>query len=59
MLIDNIFVSKRLHRYFEPAVLLSDISDHLPILTLLKQTKLLDKKPLEFKGRNLTVPRIE
>ena len=29
-LIDNIFVSENLHRFFESAVLLEDISDHLP-----------------------------
>ena len=50
MLIDNIFVSEKLHHFFESAVLLTDISDHLPILTLLKQTKLLDNKPLEFES---------
>ena len=49
-LIDNIFVSKNLHHFFESAVLLTDISDHLPTLTLLKQTKLLHRKPLEFES---------
>ena len=29
-LIDNIFVSENLHRFFESAILLEDISDHLP-----------------------------
>ena len=41
-LIDNIFVSRNLHKYFESAIILKDISDHLPLLVLLKQTKLLD-----------------
>ena len=33
-LIDNIFVSENLHRFFESAILLKDISDHLPIVAL-------------------------
>ena len=35
-------------------MILDDISDHLPTLALLKQTKLLDKKPLVFKSQNLS-----
>ena len=58
-LIDNIFVSKQLHRNFDSAVLLSDISDHLPTLALFKQTKILDKEPLELKSQNLTQSKIE
>ena len=49
-LIDNIFVSDKLHRFYESAILLDDMSCHLPTLTLLKQTKLLDKEPLEFES---------
>ena len=52
-LIDNIFVSKALHQDFESAVLLNAMSDHIPILTMLKQTKVTDKTNLEFKSRNL------
>ena len=52
-LIDNIFVSKVLHQDFESAVLLNDMLDHMPILTMLKQTKVTDKTNLEFKSRNL------
>ena len=46
-LIDN------LHKYFESAIILEDITDHLPLLVLLKQTKLLDNKPIEFESRKL------
>ena len=53
-LIDNIFVSEKLHRFYESAIILDDMSDHLPTLALLKQTKLLDKEPLEFESQNLT-----
>ena len=52
-LIDNIFVSSKLYRDFESALILNDMSDHLPVLTLLKQTKFVDKTSLEFKSRNL------
>ena len=58
-LIDNIFVSERLHKYFESAIILEDISDHLPILALLKQTKLVDDKPIEFENRKLNPERIK
>ena len=33
--------------------------DHLPTIALLKRTKLLDKKPLEFESRNLTTEKVE
>ena len=48
--IDNIFISEGLHHFYESAILLDDMSDHLPTMALLKETKLLDKKPLEFKS---------
>ena len=57
-LIGNIFVSKVLHQDFESAVLLNDMSDHMPLLTLLKQTKVMDKTNLEFKSRNLNDTKI-
>ena len=53
-LIDNIFISEKFHHSFDSAVLMSDISDHLPLLCLVKQTKILDKSPLEFQSRALT-----
>ena len=58
-LIDNIFASDQLHKIFDSAILISDITDHLPTLALLKQTKLIDKKPLEFESRNLTTKKIK
>ena len=53
-LIDNIFISEKFHCSFDSVVLISDISDHLPRLCLVKQTKILDKSPLEFQSRALT-----
>ena len=58
-LIDNTFVSSKLHRSFDSGILLSDISDHLPSLVLLKQTKLLNKEPLEFTSRNLNEQKLK
>ena len=49
-LTDNIFVREKLHRFYESVIILDDMSDHLPMLTILKQTKLLDKEPLEFES---------
>ena len=52
-LIDNIFVSMNLHKKYESAILINDMSDHLPILPLLRQTKLKKNMPLTFESRNL------
>ena len=52
-LIDNIFVSEKFHRDYDSVILVSDISDYLPLLCLLKQTKILDKQPLTFESRSL------
>ena len=57
-LIDNIFVSKNLHRFFELAILLEDISDHLPTIVLLKQTKMTTITPLTFESRNLSPSKL-
>ena len=35
-LIDNIFISSNLYKNFDSALLLEDISDHLPVMALLK-----------------------
>ena len=47
-LINNIFISEGLHRQFESTILLEDISDHLPLVAMLKQTKILSKTPLPY-----------
>ena len=58
-MIDHIFVNERLHKYFESAINLEDISDHLLTLALLKQTKLVDDKPIEFESRKVNPERIK
>ena len=40
-------------------ILINDMSDHLPTLTLLRLTKLKSIKPLIFKSRNLTNKKIK
>ena len=41
-LIHNIYISKNLQCKFDSAILLDDISDHLPSVALLRQTKVSD-----------------
>ena len=57
-LIDNIFVSLKLYWFYASAILLDDMSDHLPSLVLDKQTKLLEKEPLEFESCNLSDKKV-
>ena len=37
-LIDNIFISQHLQQNFDSAIIIDDISDHLPCIILMKQT---------------------
>ena len=57
-LIDNVFLSEILYRQFDSALLIRDISHHLPLLVLIKQTKLKDKTPIGFKSRKLNNAKI-
>ena len=50
MLIDNIYVSESLHRSFESVILISDMSDHLPLIVMLKQTKFLSKESQTYES---------
>ena len=43
----------KLHQKYKSAILINDMSDHLPILTLLRQTKLKNNIPLVFESRKL------
>ena len=58
-LIDNIFLSDQLQRNFNSAIIVDDISDHLPCIALMKQTHTTDKSPLEFESRSLTLTKID
>ena len=57
-LIDNIYVSEELYHNFESVILLNDMSDHLPLITMLQQTRLLNKTPLTFESRCLTEDKL-
>ena len=39
-------------------MLVTDTSDHLPIMFFLKQTKIIDKNPLIFESRSLTTDKL-
>ena len=58
-LIDNIYVSENLHRSFESSIIIDDMSDHLPLLAMVKQTKILNKEPLTFKSRCLNDDKLK
>ena len=57
-LIDNIFISEVLQCNFDSATLINDMSDHLPTIALMKQTKITDKDPIEFQSRLLNPEHI-
>ena len=58
-LIDSIYISNQLHRDFESTIIINDLSDHLPLLTMLKQTKLLSKEALTFTSRCLNDQKLK
>ena len=58
-LTDNIFISKLLQRSFDSMILVEDISDHLPSLVLMKQTKMSNKEPLNLTSRALNDNKIK
>ena len=58
-LIDNIFVTEILHRNFESTILIDDISDHLPTLAMLKQTRLMNHEPIAFNSRCLNENKLK
>ena len=53
-LIDNVFIDDKLFQSFDSCILIEDISDYLPAIILLKQMKILNRKPIEFNSRGLT-----
>ena len=57
-LIDNIYISKNLQHKFDSAILVDDISDHLPLVALLRQTKITDMSPIEFMSHSLNNTKI-
>ena len=57
-LIDNIFISEKFQRDYDSALLVTHTSNHLPIMCLLKQTKITDKNPLTFESRSLMAEKL-
>ena len=58
-LIDNIYVTEVLHRNFETTILIDDMSDHLPTLAMLKQTRLMNSEPITFNSRCLNENKLK
>ena len=56
-LIDNIYISNQLNYKFDSCILLSDISDHMPSLTIIWQNKSKKIGPVKFKTHNLNENR--
>ena len=52
-LIDNICISKNLQQSFDSTILIDDLSEHLPIVVLLRQTNVPDKTPIEYSSHKL------
>ena len=48
-----------LHRNFESTILIDDISDHLPTLAMLKQTRLMNHEPITFNSRCLNENKLK
>ena len=47
------YISKELQHKFDSLILIDDISDHLPTVALLRQTKVTDKSPIEYTSHRL------
>ena len=53
------YISQELHRDFKSLLLLTDISDHLPLITMLCQTRFADKTPLKYESRCLMEDKLK
>ena len=58
-LIDNMIVSKNIFQYSSGAILIEDISDHLPCLLIVKNSQLKRKEPIVITSRKLTPKSLE
>ena len=57
-LIDNIYVSEQLHRSFESVIIIDDMLDHLPLIAILEQTKVLNRDPITFTSHCLNEDKL-
>ena len=58
-LIDNIFLSTKLHNNMEPTIIINDISDHLPCLAVIKNQKKCLKESKTIKSRQLSETNLD
>ena len=58
-LIDNVIVSRNIFQYSSGAILIEDISDHLPCLLIVKNSQLKRKEPIVITSRKLTPKSLE
>ena len=58
-LTDNIYISEELHHSFDSALLINDISDHLLLITMLRQTRIISKEPLTLENRCLNNEKLK
>ena len=58
-LTDNIYISEKLHRSFDSTLLINYMSDHLPLIIMLRQTRILSKEPLTFESRCLNDKKLK
>ena len=58
-LIDNVFISKRLHTHFSSLILIDDISDHFPSLVFLNNRKCAKKEAIKIQTREINETEIE
>ena len=58
-LIDNVIVSRNIFQYSSGAILIDDISDHLPCLLIVKNSQLTRKQPIAITSRKLTPKSLE
>ena len=59
MLIDNVFVSQNLHKAFDSAILLNDMSDHLPSLVIIHNQLMDITDHWKFNCRSLNEPKMK
>ena len=57
-LIDNVFLSQRLHYQYTSNILVDDISDHLPSIIRLKNQKKCKKEPIKVMTREMNKEKI-
>ena len=53
-LLDNLIVNLSLHQNYQSGILVTDISDHLPCILILKERKFDQKGPIKITTRSMT-----